>query len=98
MTHPGGGRNDIPNRLKSHFLIFNLEPPSIESINDIYGQILKGYFRKNTSEEFLASGGVNLDEDGRKVVEKFTQTTIDVWNKVRRSLLPTPAKFHYICE
>jgi dynein heavy chain, axonemal len=96
MTHPGGGRNDVPNRLKSHFLIFNIEPPSIESINDIYGQILEGYFRKNKSEDFLAAGGVNLNDDGYKVVEKFTQMTIDVWNKVRRSLLPTPAKFHYV--
>ena len=96
MTHPGGGRNDIPDRLKSHFLIFNLVPPSLESINDIYGQILGGYYKENKDSDFLELGGVNLDKEGRSVVEKFTKTTIDLWTKVRKSLLPTPAKFHYV--
>jgi dynein heavy chain len=93
MTHPGGGRNDIPDRLKSHFLIFNLVPPSLESINDIYGQILSGYFKHNKDPDFE---GVNLAEEGRSIVEKFTATTIELWTNVRKALLPTPAKFHYI--
>merc|ERR1719272_1109171 len=36
MTHPGGGRNDIPARLKRHFMLMNLMPPEMEAINDIY--------------------------------------------------------------
>lgn len=45
MGHPGSGKNDIPNRLKRNFFMFNLVLPSITSINDIYGQMLQGRFK-----------------------------------------------------
>ena len=96
MTHPGGGRNDIPNRLKRHFLLMNLVPPAIEAINDIYGQILTGFFKPNDSEEFKEFGGVNVDESCRTVISKLTGLTISLWNKVRDGLKATPAKFHYV--
>ncbi|CAM9820421.1 unnamed protein product [Heterosigma akashiwo] len=85
MGHPGGGKNDIPNRLKSKFFIFNLVLPSITSINDIYGQMLAGRF---TSKDF---GGPVLD-----VVGKLTKTTIELWRTMKAKMLPTPAKFHYV--
>ncbi len=40
MNHPGAGKNDIPNRLKRHFFIFNMIVPPEESINAIYGQMV----------------------------------------------------------
>jgi dynein heavy chain len=85
MQHPGGGRNDIPNRLKSKFFIFNLVLPSITSINDIYGQMLTGRF---TKKEF--------DKDAQSVVHCLTKATIGLWNEMKRKMLPTPAKFHYV--
>ncbi|KFG44933.1 dynein heavy chain, partial [Toxoplasma gondii FOU] len=44
MNHPGGGRNDIPNRLKSKFFSFNMILPSLASVDNIYGAMLRSRF------------------------------------------------------
>ncbi len=85
MQQPGGGKNDIPNRLKRNFFIFNLVLPSITSINDIYGQMLDRHF---TNKDFDAS---TLD-----VVGKLTNAMICLWRVMKSKMLPTPAKFHYV--
>lgn len=85
MGHPGGGRNDIPNRLKRHFFMFNLVLPSLTSIDDIYGQMLAGRFTKN-----------DYDTAALDTAQKLTRATIDLWNYMKAKLLPTPAKFHYV--
>jgi dynein heavy chain len=43
MNHPGGGKNDIANRLKRHFFIFNVAQASTSVVDDIYGQMARGY-------------------------------------------------------
>lgn len=40
----GGGKNDIPNRLKRQFAIFNVPQPSVAAINGIFGKLMEGRF------------------------------------------------------
>lgn len=81
MNHPGGGRNDIPNRLKRLFFSLNMTPPSTRSIENIYGRIMETIFKtKYYSKDII---------DMR---EHIIQATILVWETVSKKLLPTPAK------
>ncbi|CAD7937234.1 unnamed protein product [Amoebophrya sp. A120] len=86
MGHPGGGRNDIPNRLKSKFFSFNMVLPSVVSVDNIYGSIMRARFTPKNG----------FGERVIEVSKKLTAITIDVWKTVGKNLLPTPARFHYI--
>jgi dynein heavy chain len=84
MNHPGGGRNDIPHRLKRHFFSINMTSPSTKSIQNIYGRILGILFNPK-----------KYTEDVQSMSPHLVDATISVWDKVRKKLLPTPTKFHY---
>jgi dynein heavy chain len=83
MQHPGGGKNDIPNRLKRNFFLFNMVLPEKESIKDIYDQMMTGRFAKEAPETINVS-------------KKLSDATYKLWTKMKERMLPTPAKFHYI--
>lgn len=85
MNHPGGGRNDIPNRLKRQFFSLNITPPSNKSIENIYGRILEVIFNpKKYTQDIITMRG------------HLIEATIALWESVAKKLLPTPAKFHYL--
>ena len=47
MIHPGGGRNDIPERLKRHFFVLNNTTPNDAAIDSIFATIVNGHFNTN---------------------------------------------------
>jgi dynein heavy chain len=58
--------------------------PSTDSIDNIYGEMVRTFF---TAKAF--------NQDVAAYTLKLVQATISLWDKIKNGLLPTPSKFHY---
>jgi len=85
MNTPGGGKNDIPNRLKRQFACFNVPLPSVAAINGVFGKLVEGRFSADVFTPEVV-----------EVASKLVPMTVTLWNKIQAKMLPTPAKFHYL--
>ncbi|CAM4927444.1 unnamed protein product [Rotaria socialis] len=85
MCHPGGGRNDISERLKRHFFILNCTLPSNNAVDHIFGSIGKYFCLER-----------NFSNDIIEIVQKSISATRILWQTAKGKFLPTPAKFHYV--
>ncbi|RNC52633.1 axonemal inner arm dynein heavy chain 7, partial [Trypanosoma cruzi] len=83
MAPPGGGRNALDPRFVSLFTIFNILFPSDESINTIYGQILRDAYKTMATE---------LGD----LPSQLTSMTLSLYQQLFAALPATPTKFHYI--
>lgn len=83
MGPPGGGRNSITNRLMRHFNFLTMTELSTESRQAIFKPILAAYL------------GQKAEVIKDTTVDNLIHETVELFDHILASLLPTPAKVHY---
>ena len=87
MGPPGGGRNHITQRYLRHYTKIYVEPFPEDSLSSIFSNIVDWFFSRQT-EPFAKSV--------QALKDNLVQGTINIFNRICKELLPTPAKMHYI--
>eukprot|EP01116_Phalansterium_solitarium_P023771 TRINITY_DN849_c1_g1_i4.p1 TRINITY_DN849_c1_g1~~TRINITY_DN849_c1_g1_i4.p1 ORF type:complete len:3887 (-),score=1955.58 TRINITY_DN849_c1_g1_i4:123-11783(-) len=84
MGPPGGGRSLISPRLQGQFNVISIAFPSDEQLKRIYSTLINQKLQEFDEEELKPLG------------ELLTQATIELYDTVSRTLLPTRTKSHYV--
>jgi dynein heavy chain len=85
MGPPGGGRNVVTPRFIRHFMTIAINPFTDETLTKIFSTLFSVYIR-----------GQEFTSDYLTIGNQIVQSTLQVYNAAAISLLPTPAKSHYI--
>lgn len=80
---PGGGRNPLTPRFTRHFSMMFIPTTSENAMRTIFTSILDGFFEQFPPN--IASLSVDI-----------VQASIEVYLRISKDLLPTPAKSHYV--
>lgn len=83
MGPPGGGRTQITKRYVRHFNILNFINFSNDSLSRVFGTILDWKLNQGYAAPL------------KQLSSSIVTSTIHVFNTIKQSLLPTPAKSHY---
>ncbi|KAL3161683.1 hypothetical protein ABBQ38_008782 [Trebouxia sp. C0009 RCD-2024] len=84
MGPPGGGRNNVTPRYLRHFNLIAISDFDDETYAHIYTNIIGWWHQKAGVAEEVASMGPAI-----------VSATVDIYQAIKRDLLPTPAKSHY---
>ena len=84
MGPPGGGRNPITPRLVRHFNLVSVCDFDDTSLSRVYGQIADWWCRR---------AGLPSDISGK--TPNLVKATLEIYNTIKKELLPTPSKSHY---
>uniref|UniRef100_A0A336LHG4 CSON012522 protein n=1 Tax=Culicoides sonorensis TaxID=179676 RepID=A0A336LHG4_CULSO len=80
---PGGGRNPLTPRFVRHFAQLFLPAPTKHTLTTIFTSILIGFFEDFTMEV-------------SNLARPLVFAAVDVYERISKELLPTPAKSHYV--
>nr|AML30862.1 axonemal inner arm dynein heavy chain 6 [Marsilea vestita] len=83
MAPPGGGRNNISQRVQACFSLINITTPSDNQMKRIFGAILTAKL-------------ANFEDEPRLMGDALVAACVDVYNAVTNELLPIPGKGHYV--
>ena len=103
MLPPGGGKNDVPERLKRHFMVASVATPTAEQVAAIFSPALRTHFHVGSAAAAGAAAAAAVPREVSAAAEKLVAMTCDVWEEVAakvaeaRRLQPL-LKFHYSCN
>ena len=85
MGPPGGGRNAVTPRYLRHFNVIAISEFSDQTFQHIYEVIVEWWMTRIKSDEQLM-----------EKMNAIVKGTVRIYNTIKRELLPTPSKSHYV--